>query len=118
MILIKYRAFPCAFKLIQSLRVIKIHSEFGFRLTTYKEARMKEILKEICHKFFDLLGHVIWILWIALNRVLISLFDAIFNSLRGTRLQDEHMRYILAVGAGVGLFELGIVIARYLGKLP
>lgn len=75
---------------------------------------MKEILKEICHKFFTLLGQVIWILWTNLNRALIFLFNATLGSLRGTRPQGNHVRYVLSVGAGVGLF---LVIAQFLEKL-
>lgn len=75
---------------------------------------MKEILKELCHKFFALIGHSIIFFIAILNGASIFLFDAVFNSLHGTRPQDEHMRFVLAVGAGAGLLWLVI----FFGKLP
>jgi F0F1-type ATP synthase membrane subunit a len=73
---------------------------------------MKEILKEISDRFFASLGHAITVFIAIINWAGILLFDAVLNSLHGTRPEDEHIRIALAVAAGAGLL---FVRARYLG---
>lgn len=69
-------------------------------------------MKAIAHKFFELLGHTIWIFCIALDRGALLFYNAIKGSLLGSRPQDKHMQYVLVVFAVAGL----MVIAKFFGK--